>query len=796
MPVKTPETTDQIESFLQVYQGTVRPVLANLSPDRIEELDAQAKRVAAAGRLVAEPITVCFLGRAGVGKSTLINALTAGKDLILPSGGIGTLTAQATRVVHSEEQRFTVRYHGLNKLNQVAFGLQKMAEREAGRVTALDALPFAADADGIARDLENEETRRETQEALLKQSRLMVKGKQDAEATMAYLADAIASVFDRKPVFGSQLLPDDRERLERLSQAANLAKEDAPYVCSKSTCASFQDELTLHAAGFLSPLIRELEVGWPAGILKAGVQIVDLPGVGTFNDLHKKVTEDYVRQKARAIVLVVDRSGADEASAELLISSGFLYRLLHSADSPEVDPVLLVMVAVQMDMIADTNYAKERQDKPGTARKKVEHLKSVREQMRTQLQQGLNQLLHPMMDRHGSNAGIALSQVIERLVQSTSYHAVSATEYRKLLAEDDDDRAFISDPAQSGIPALHRALVEEIEKHHQMLLGRAVSECHGLGERIWKDLEFLRAEREGGLQDRARLESLREEFRLFRASKEKELASRAGAFREFLKEGVAQSIEGLVGRAALEGQKDFTQYLRGLGQMHHGTLLASVRKGGVHCGVRSVELPKDFSQILEAQLVPLWNEEVLKAVRRRTKELAESYVSILDDFREWVKQHQLADEIPLVDALCQQISSDANTIAERGHEGSEDLRKTVRDGLYGHLRDAIRSECERFVASSRDRGTGAKSRALDFFQDLIPKIEKVSQRPVTNLFKEAFSTVEQEIRTLFERYSDPLQKVGEILFDGREMRSESQEKETKHQLAQITSCITSLEAWQ
>jgi hypothetical protein len=40
------------------------------------------------------------------------------------------------------------------------------------------------------------------------------------------------------------------------------------------------DDLKAHAAGFLSPLIEEIHVGWPSDVLKAGVTLVDLPGAG------------------------------------------------------------------------------------------------------------------------------------------------------------------------------------------------------------------------------------------------------------------------------------------------------------------------------------------------------------------------------------------------------------------------------------------------------------------------------------------------------------------------------------
>src|ERR1019366_9064937 len=94
--------------------------------------------------------------------------------------------------------------------------------------------------------------------------------------------------------------------------------------------AAFLRDLRDHASGFLAPLIKTLEVGWNADVLRDGMVLVDLPGLGVANDEYREVTLDWVRRRARAIVVVTDRSGLREAEAELLRTSGFPGRLLHS----------------------------------------------------------------------------------------------------------------------------------------------------------------------------------------------------------------------------------------------------------------------------------------------------------------------------------------------------------------------------------------------------------------------------------------------------------------------------------
>src|SRR4051812_9060567 len=83
------------------YSDGVRQLLSEVASDRVEQLDQEFSRLGSLGDLLRRQMPVCFLGTAGVGKSTLINALVAGRDVILPAGGVGPLTAEATRVCYA-----------------------------------------------------------------------------------------------------------------------------------------------------------------------------------------------------------------------------------------------------------------------------------------------------------------------------------------------------------------------------------------------------------------------------------------------------------------------------------------------------------------------------------------------------------------------------------------------------------------------------------------------------------------------------------------------------------------------
>lgn len=780
-------------ALLDWYRKSVKPFLLEHGLDKVEEFDSEVKRLERIQATLHTDMPVCFLGNAGIGKSTLINGVVFGKDIYIPSGGVGPLTAQALTVCHGEHASFEVLYHTAERYNQVVFGLYQnhraKLKREAGKehpVESPEELGLELSSEDEAQELqamgksEGQENDRRIDE-LKKQALLMIAGRQDAQRDAPYLVDALLAASNKPARFGSPLNEDDSARIERLRMALRLGKSRKPQShIEGESAAERQAFLALlhdHATGFLAPLIKKLTVRWNAELLRDGLTLVDLPGVGIAGDVKAAITDTYIREHAKAVVLVVSSRGIQQAEAELLRNSGFLNRLLHASDDPSADPVSLMVVVTRIDDIAEEHFAQNR------AKKKLEHFAEACAQVQPMIKQQLRSELEKVWS---SVSGLSEEKrgVIDDILNALQVHPVSALQYRRFLVQDPDDPCFIRDINQSNMPQLIESLRNLARDRSQEQRGHLEAEQDHFFRRVRARLQVIRTQWANELHAADEAEALRASLDAFIADNKlrARFSNRQGAYREFLKSTLPEQIARVVTQAGSKARDEVYAYLEDLRFAYWSTLRAAVVRGGTFYGARHIDLPKDFALRFEEPIAEVWGKTILKEIRRRTREYAEDTVSLVNEIGLWAKQQGAKVRTNLLDAEIELIMEDAKRLNTVGKEAVDELRQKVQTGLVKKIEPKIRRKCDDFVREGDHIGPGVKNRILLLFRKLANETIDAATEPAIDLLTEQFRQVEQEILAVFKEHkehNDPIEAAVNALVLSHEQRVEREDRKKK-----------------
>lgn len=802
-----------VQAIEDWYLLHVRPFLQRiarlqLKASRIEDFDAELERLTEARAAYNDDLVACFLGVAGIGKSTLINALVDGRRSTLPHGGIGPLTAQALSVRRGSPPGFQVTYHPPGQVWKLVMALEwgfkgQLHGPPSGPGPATSIEPSESDLPEI--DLpENEPLDREQLQEIRevarggedgdstriqsyrKQAQLLVRGSQESEAEVSYLVDALRTTLGKAPKWGTTIGEEDLARIGRLRDALAAGKAERQGSVSDGR---FREELEAHATGFLAPLILEMSVTCDTEMLPDGVVLVDLPGLGVAGDIHKEITSRWVREQARSIILVVGHRGIQEAEAQLLQESGFLNRLIYSADNPADDPVSLMVVVVRVDEIAGAEY-RVGKEAGIIQKKKQEYFAEACERARKLV---LAQL-KPELEKAWASGEIqdVQVQVIDHLISNLEVHPVSAVEYTKCLLDDPDVRSFLSEPGRSNIPSLLAVLKDQRRSRRQAEVRRLEEILLNFRSRLDTTLRVIQAQWMEDTRATEEAERLREEFLVFLDPLREEYRSRQGAYREFLRETLPQTIRAEVVKASNVARKEINSYLRPLEEVGWKALQATVVRGGRFVtGVsRKIDLPNDFALRFEVPVAEAWAKCVLKEIRRRTKDFADDCVRLVDQVVEWAKAQGSRIQPRLVEAQRDAIRADTKALEAVGRTMVDQLRKEVNSRLTKKIEGPIRQRCKRFVDNDEHRGSGTKQRMLDLFARLADEVTETAAGPAEEVLLDAFRKVETEILEVFRKYADPLEAAKDAIVEAHETYVKRSDAQRRRQvLADVESVL-------
>jgi hypothetical protein len=302
--------------LLDWYQSRLRPFIHAQAPGGFAQLDAiMAKARTGDGRY--SEVRVGVVGEAGVGKSTLINALLSERLTILPQGGVGPLTATPIEIRHAIDPYVRV----------YCFGRTRIEELVAATVY-----------DSTAPSIHGpDRTRLNTQRQM---ARLLVGASQFADLSRSDILRFLNACVGDVPGWQPSAIRDRVIAARAVVELGDSANPSLEIIAGLDLPGMLQ-LLMEHAAGFLAPLTAAIEIGWDSPMLHDGLVLVDLPGLGVANDHYRDRTSAAL-ESLDAVLCVVDRAGLTQSCADLLHMTKILTR--HVSAPTSLRPELLIAV--------------------------------------------------------------------------------------------------------------------------------------------------------------------------------------------------------------------------------------------------------------------------------------------------------------------------------------------------------------------------------------------------------------------------------------------------------------------
>ncbi len=805
------------------YQTKVSLILRELDGTRDEEFRDRLEKLKRRAKTVDSPATVCVIGRSGIGKSTLINAVVGGARQVVPAGGVGPLTAHALVIRYGDRRRLTVRYHRPNKLWQLIFALGKLFPTELQHLQT-DALSADSDAEEspapssrqsqgvpeqtsefpVELDDPNEEvevkdgqgstdesSRRSRATSYRAVAQLLVTGSQTHEQPVEYLAAALREALKPVETTESVVSHEHRANIDALRAALELSKSQAPLQISEDNPAEFESQLKRHASGNLSPIVAEFSLDWPSDLLRTGIEFVDLPGTGIAGDSYQNRAREWMTQHARAVMVVVDHRGVDESVAAILHRTNFLNSLLYySDDMPEGRPVLIAAVTKLDDIARSARANADPSDRMPIAHYFREASDSAIEIVRSGIKQRLLETTNPRgaQGEDGSLVSEAMNRAIDELVGSLEVHAVSAPDFRDLISEDPDATPTLKRIEDTNIPelkaSLHRFASRYCDGNRQQLTiaarnlhNHVMSELRVHLERWTSDVRADEAARQ-----------LEEKLRGFLKPLNAEFHRRQGRMKEFLDSTMRKEISSLVDRASEQSGANMLSYLRrNLAHAHWGTLKAAVRRGGRYRGTTTdVDLPDELTKRFEEPIADLWGRSILEPIRKEIRVYAEWCAQVVEQIADWSKAHGAHVKPALVKAQAEAIKADAKNLANVGAEMVRELRDDVKGRLSEAIERSVREACSEFVSRELHVGLGTKRRILDLFDELSAEVRMSAKPTALRTLNNGYNKVRKEIDAALRSTDDPISRAADVIVESQESFTRRQDAQRRRR---VVSCV-------
>jgi GTP-binding protein EngB required for normal cell division len=470
-----------------------------------------------------------FLGESQVGKSSVVNALL--EQRLLPSGGIGPLTALATEIRFDKEKSISVVYNDREPLIEARTVLELSNADEVERgsealVCILAQLRHVFSEDGRLRELNR-----------------------------AKALDLLNLILGDRP----SPCVTDAFCSKRAAEARNLLGTNEEISAQSMNAQGFGKAMLERIAGWRSPLIDRLRVSLDHQFL-SGVELTDLPGVGVVGDIAGDVAKEYLKRNAEIVVVVLRNNGVTETLISLFDSVKLLERMVGS-ESDEYKSLELVLAVTSLDDVVRSKrvlMAEDLGSQSAALPPPSEMFRQLSLEQDSFVRQQLFNAMVSLLKKKSlvvtaSGETEKMEQKIRRVCREMQVHCVCAPDYLGFLEKNCEDNFIKDDVTATNIDHLRESLVSlsrtTLIRRAELLEARFLA----LRDQMKELVEAVKKEPGAGAGIELELKMfLRDEvIPAFNSLKQKKSEFEAIGRREVIKESVSSLAEATTGSPGL-----------------------------------------------------------------------------------------------------------------------------------------------------------------------------------------------------------------------------------------------------
>ena len=704
-----PQTLEALAELIDHVRAETRTFLGGKNDDHLHRLwvgwDRRLEQLWEAARQRIE-VPISLVGSTGAGKSTLLNALIGAR--ILPVGAMKACTAAVSEVGYAQGP-----YRA-----RVDFVSRAAWQREIGILLE------------EANDLRN---LREADSA------------PDPRGEMSQaIRDKVWAVY--RPTETAQELQtlEGFEPIEPPEIRAALDGGHAEF--SESDLDRFRKQVGqyLDSRHGFWPIVQRVVIDGPFANLQGGIRIIDLPGLNDPNEAREEITRHHLKTCRFVWIVFGIKRSLTRDIVTLMQTNDFFRQLVMDGRTDA-----LTFVGTASDDL-DPESAREEfglDEDAETASVIAARNVAVRREVRHQLADIAHQLAQ------AAGEPVARGTELARRLQTSPVLTVSAREYFRLTGQARTQPSGLIDAEQTEIPALLKHLNQLGEQWGSAAHHRQVA------SQFTNLLEEIRCEAQ------SQIAALQQQIEIG-GTKQKEVQAAVTTARTFLAEALQDSAHRLtntlnenqavlaerVKRAVERAERELHSTLQRWELIHHCTILAVCRRGGVYVSPKGKrDFPDELAKPILDGIAFAWSEYFGDRLQRTLDDRVKRLVELAGDFRRrlldaFESRAQLPpDVLQGIDRLFTTTERLLRELLGQATAALEEQIIAVQRTLYEQVPQQVRLNMESaFSQAAQQKGAGMKSRMLGI---LVRDAQAVS----ATMFSDARDSLLSGVRALNDR---------------------------------------------